>query len=143
MLIGAVAALVLTAVGLWYRSYRQSQPDVPLAQLPAAVQRHFHEKVQCGNEALAYVTRTQDVTASADAATCFADAYKLHPKDPAAVRGLQLAAGLAINWYRAQSDQSQAARELKKFRDNCNDETCTYYGTYAPLSRAIRAAGGE
>jgi hypothetical protein len=143
VLVAVVAALVLTAAGLSYRNYRLSLPEVPLEELPAAVQQQFHEKVQCGNDALDYVARTHDITVSADAATCFADAYKLHPKDPAAVRGLNLAAALAIGWYRGLPDQPQAARELRKFRDKCNDVACGYYGTYSPLSRAIAAAAGQ
>jgi hypothetical protein len=142
-LVGVVAVLVLTAAALWYRNYRQSLPQVPLEQLPAAVQQQFREKLKCGNEALDYVAHTHDISASADAASCFADAYRLHAKDPAAVRGLNLAADLAVNWYRAMPDRHQAAQELKKFRDKCNDASCGYYGTYSPLSRAIGAAGAE
>ncbi|HTV80431.1 MAG TPA: serine/threonine-protein kinase [Steroidobacteraceae bacterium] len=142
-LIGAVTVLVLTAGGLWYNNHRLSMPDVPLEQLPAAVQQQFREKVQCGNDALGYVARTHDVSGSADAASCFADAFRLHPKDPDAVRGLDSAADLAIDWYRKMPDRRQAVQELRKFRERCNDDACGYYRTYAPLSRAIRDAGGE
>jgi serine/threonine protein kinase len=142
-LLATVTVLVLAAGGLWYNNYRLSRPDIPLEQLPPSVQQQFRDKVQCGNDALSYVERTHDISGSADAASCFADAFRLHPKDPDAIHGLRLAADLAIGWYRQMPDQRLAAQELRKFRDKCNDDFCGYYGTYSPLGRAIRAVGAE
>jgi serine/threonine protein kinase len=137
-LIAAVGVLVIAAGILWYRSYLESQPNVPFGQLPPQVQRDFLDKVRQGNESLDYLRRTHDITASADAAQYFADAYRLHEKDPLAVRGLAAAADYAIDWYRKLPDQHEARAELERFRAKSD-----YYEQYGPLQKAIRAAGGE
>jgi serine/threonine protein kinase len=137
-LAAAVAVLILAAGGLWYRNYVDSLPAQPLEQLPVQTQQDFRDKVQLGNESLAYLERTHDITASQDAAEYFADAYRLHPKDPLAVQGLKSAADRAIDWYSRQPDKAQVRAELEKFRDRSE-----YYKNYAPMVRAIRDAGGN
>jgi serine/threonine protein kinase len=137
-LIAAVGVLVIAAGILWYRSYLDSLPNVPFEQLPPQVQRDFLDKVRQGNESLDYLRRTHDITASADAAQYFADAYRLHEKDPLAVGGLATAADYAIDWYRKLPDQHEARAELERFRAKSD-----YYERYGPLQKAIRAASGE
>jgi serine/threonine protein kinase len=137
-LVAAVAVLVIASGILWYRNYVDSLPNEPFDSLPAQVQRDFLEKVRQGNESLEYLKRTHDITASADAAQYFADAYRLHEKDPQAVSGLAAAADYAIDWYRKLPDQHAARAELEKFRAKSD-----YYQQYGPLRKAIRAAGGE
>jgi len=137
-LVAAVGVLVIAAGILWYRSYLDSLPNVPFEQLPPQVQRDFLDKVRQGNESLDYLRRTHDITASADAAQYFADAYRLHEKDPRAVSGLAAAADYAIDWYRKLPDQHEARGELERFRAKSD-----YYEGYGPLKKAIRAAGGE
>lgn len=137
-LMAAVGVLVIAAGILWYRSYLDSLPNVPFGQLPPQVQRDFLDKVRQGNESLGYLRRTHDITASADAAQYFADAYRLHEKDPLAVSGLATAADYAIDWYRKLPDQHEARSELERFRAKSD-----YYERYGPLQKAIRAAGGE
>jgi serine/threonine protein kinase len=137
-LIAAVAVLVIAAGTFWYRSYLESLPSVPFEQLPQQVQRDFLDKIRQGNESLAYLKRTNDITASADAAQYFADAYRLHEKDPQAVGGLATAADYAIEWYRKLPDRQEARIELERFRAKSD-----YYQQYRPLQKAIRAAGGE
>lgn len=138
VLLAAVAALVLAAAGLTYHGYVQSLPSVPLTSLPLALQEQFHDKIREGNGSLAYLRSSGDITASADAAEYFARAYQLHPKDPEAVRGLGRAADYAIGWYSKLPDRGEALRQLKLFRAKS-----AFYAGYAPLRRAIRAAGGE
>jgi serine/threonine protein kinase len=138
-LAAAVAVLVLTAAGLWYRSYLQSLPNEPLEALPAAVQQQFRDKVREGTDELEYVRRTHDVHGSSDAAHSFAEAYRLHPKDPLAVRGLEAAADYAIEWFARQPDRQAARAGLEGFRAISPD----YYEQYRPLKRAIRDAGGN
>jgi hypothetical protein len=138
VLVAAVATLILAAAGLWYARYLDTLPAQPLEALPAAIQHDFHAKVDEGNDSLAYMERTGDITASADAAQLFAEAYRLHPKDPLAVKGLTAAADKAIEWYGRMPDRTQALEQLKNFRAKSE-----YYQNYAPLVRAITAAGGE
>jgi serine/threonine protein kinase len=137
-LIAAVSVLVVAAGILWYRSYLDSLPNVPFEQLPPQVQRDFLDKVRQGNESLGYLRRTHDITASADAAQYFAEAYRLHEKDPLAVSGLATAADYAIDWYRKLPDQHEARSELERFRAKSD-----YYERYGPLQKAIRATSGE
>ncbi len=137
-LLGAVGVLVLTAGGLGYRSYLQSLPAVPLSRLPLAVQRQFHEKIRDGDASLAYLRSSGDITASADAAEYFAEAYQLHPKDPEAVHGLETAAGYAIGWFSKMPDRRRALRQLRLFRAKS-----PFYASYGPMQSAIRNAGGK
>jgi serine/threonine protein kinase len=137
-LLAAVATLLLAAAGLAYHGYLQSLPAVPLTSLPLVVQRQFHDKIREGNASLAYLRSSGDITASADAAEYFAEAYQLHPRDPDAVRGLEMAATYAIGWYSRLPDRGEALRQLQLFRAKS-----TFYAGYAPLQRAIHAAGGR
>ncbi len=137
-LVAVVCLLVLAAGGLWYRGYRESLPNEPLEQLPAQVQRDFRDKVRQGNESLNYLKRTHDITASADAAQYFGDAYRLHAKDPQAVSGLRAAADYAIDWYGKFPDRAEARTQLERFAGRSE-----YYERYGPLQKAIRAAGGK
>jgi serine/threonine protein kinase len=137
-LIAAVALLLVTAGALWYRNYLNSQPTESLEHLPLQAQREFLDRIRQGNESLDYLKRTHDITASADAAQYFADAYRLHEKDPQAVRGLEAAADSAIDWYRKLPDRQEARTELERFRAKSD-----YYQQYRPLQQEIRAAGGQ
>jgi serine/threonine protein kinase len=137
-LAAAVAILLVTAAILWYRSYQDSLPREPLTSLPLEVQQKFHEKIRAGNNDLDYLQRSHDVSASQDAATDFDAAWQLHEKDPEAVRGLTVAADYAIDWYAKQRDRNAALAQLKLF-----EAKSEFYKTYAPLQKAIRAAGGE
>jgi serine/threonine protein kinase len=137
-LVAAVAVLVIAAGILWYRNYVDSLPAVPFESLPAQVQRDFLDRVRKGNESLQYLERTHDITASADAAESFAEAYVLHEKDPRAVSGLETAADYAIDWFGKSTDKRAAREELEKFRAKSD-----YYQQYKPLRKAIRAVGGE
>jgi hypothetical protein len=130
----AVIVLVLIAGVLWYRNELQSRPAVPFEALPTLVQDGVREALRQGNEALQYLERTQDISASADAAQSFAEAYRLHPKNPDAVAGLERAADLAIAWYEKMPDRAQALEELKKF-----EQRSEFYADYSPLKSAIRA----
>ncbi len=137
-LAAAVAVLVIAASILWYRNYLDSLPNEPLESLPPQVQRDFMDKIRSGNESLDYLKRTHDIIGSADAAQSFADAYRLHEKDPLAVKGLKTAADYAIEWYTKLPDRQMARTELEKFRAKSD-----YYQQYGPLQRAIHSAGGE
>jgi serine/threonine protein kinase len=138
VLVAAVATLVLAAGGLWYAKYLDSLPAQPLEQLSEKDQRDFRANVAAGNESLAFMKSAHYIPASADAADLFAAAYRIHPKDPQAVEGLNKAADSAIEWYRQMPDRAQALEELKKFRAKSE-----YYKNYAPLVRAIVNAGGD
>lgn len=128
-----LAALSLVAAGVfWYRGYQATQPAVPLEQLSAQTQAQVRDALREGDESLRYLESSGDITASADAAQFFAEAYALHVRDPDAVAGLEKAANLAIAWYRKQGDRAMAADELRKFQAKSE-----FYRTYRPLQQAI------
>ena len=129
----AAVLLLVVASGLGYRNYQQNRPAVPFEDLPTDIQRRVSDALRQGQESLAYVERTGDISASADAAQYFADAYSLHPRDTDAVAGLEEAADRAIRWYRDKGDRS-AAEQLRTF-----EARSPYYRTYRPLQEAIRS----
>jgi hypothetical protein len=133
----AVGILLLAAGGLWYRNYLDSLPQ-PWEQLPARARQEFLAKIRAGKEDLEYIEQTRDVSVSQDAAKNFDDALRLHPRDPQAMRGLEAAAGCAIDWFGRLPDRTEALRQLRLFQ-----EKSSYYKTYAPMRQAIRAAGGD
>jgi serine/threonine protein kinase len=137
-LVAAVGVLVIAAGILWYRHYLDSLPNEPLEKLPVNVQQEFLAKIREGNNDLDYLKHTHDVTASQSAAENFADAYRLHQRDPQAVKGLEAAADYAIEGFRTIPDQHEQLAQLKIFRARSD-----FYQTYKPLQKAIRAAGGE
>jgi serine/threonine protein kinase len=131
-LIGALAASVIAAGVFGWQNYVESQPAVPFETLPAEVQEQFKARVASGQESLDYVAKTGDVSASADAATFFAEAYALHPKNREAVRGLEQAAAYAIPWFTQQPNRSEARAELEKFKGKSE-----FYNKYKPINEAI------
>jgi serine/threonine protein kinase len=134
----AVAVLTVASGGLWYRGYLTSLPSEALSALPAEVQQRFREQIRQGNESLDYHTRTHDLHGSDDAAGYFADAYRLHKKDPLAIAGLEAAANDEIEWYLKLSDRNAARTSLENLQAKSE-----YYQQYAPLKKAIRTLGGE
>ena len=133
-LAAGVAVLALLAGVLGYRNYLERLPAVPLDELPVPVQQEVGEALRQGNESLQYLERTHDITASADAAQYFSDAYALHARNADAVAGLERAADAAIDWYLKSPDHSVAQEELLKFQAKSE-----YYEHYAPLVKAIEA----
>ena len=131
-LLAALAAAVIVAGVFGWQAWVDSQPAVPFNSLPPAVQTAFHERIAQGEQSLAYVANTGDVSASADAAQFFAEAYAMHPKNREAVRGLEKAADHAIDWFTKREDHAEARAELEKFRDKSD-----YYTKYAPINDAI------
>jgi serine/threonine protein kinase len=136
-LVATVAILVLAAGALWYRNYLDSLPQ-PWEQLPTKTREDFIADIKAGQEALDFIARTHDVTVSTDAVKYFDTAYRLHPRDPEAVRGLEAAARYAIDWYAKAPDKREALQQLQLFQAKSD-----YYKTYAPMQRAIRAVGGD
>lgn len=134
----SLVALVATAGGLSYRNYLDNQPAVPFEQLTRQQQSQVRQALTDGNQSLEAVRNSELIEASADAADRFADAYAIHPRNPAAVVGLKSAADYFVDWWSQQPDQSRALQELQKFQQKSD-----YYQSYAPLTRAIEKAEGR
>jgi len=134
VLAGAATMLAIIVVLFGYRAYRASLPDVPLEALSPQVQQDVREALSQGRASMEYLERSQDITASADAAQYFADAYALHPRNPDAVAGLRQAADKVLKWYTNAPDRRMALEELRKFQAKSD-----YYETYGPLNEAIES----
>ena len=136
-LMAAVVVLVLAAGGLWYRNYLDSLPQ-PWDQLQPQTRQEFDAKIKAGDEVLEHIKHGGNLAYVQDAAKSFGEAYRLHPRDPEAVRGLKAAANYAIDWFGKFPDKKEALQQLQGFQEWSN-----YYKTYPPMQRAIRAAGGD
>ena len=131
-LLAALAAAVVAAGVFGWQAWADTQPAVPFSSLSPAVQAQFRDRITQGEQSLAYVAKTGDVSASADAAQFFAEAYEMHPKNREAVRGLKQAADYAVGWFKKREDRAEARAELEKFRDKSE-----FYTKYAPINDAI------
>jgi serine/threonine protein kinase len=132
----AVAAVILAVMAalFGYRAYRANLPDIPFDALPTQAQEQIREALNQGRASMDYLRRSHDITASADAAQYFADAYALHPRNPDAVAGLRQAADEAVGWYTHAPDRDVALEELRKFQAKSE-----YYQNYEPLNEAIES----
>jgi serine/threonine protein kinase len=131
-LAGAVAILAVAAGGLWYQNYREAQPAIPFEQLPEQQRADVLRWLAQGRESLRMAAENKIIEASADAAYEFAEAYRIHPRNPDAVKGLDEAADYFIEWWDSQPDQKAALSELKTFQAKSD-----YYLKYRPLVSAI------
>ena len=131
-LLAALAAAVIAAGVFGWQAWVDTQPTMPFSSLSPAAQAEFHDRIAQGEQSLAYIAKTGDVSASADAAQFFGEAYSIHPKNREAVRGLQKAADYAIDWFKKREDRAEARAELEKFRDKSD-----YYAKYGPINDAI------
>jgi serine/threonine protein kinase len=130
-LIVAVVALALVSGYLWYRNYRQSGPAVALEQLPPAVQQEIRDDLAEGEKAWQFYHSQGIGNALSDALDYFAAAYRLHPRDRDAVRGLRRTADEILK--RVQSDPQQlhdTAAQLAQASD--------YLRTYPPVVDALK-----
>jgi len=130
--LGALALVLAVAAGIfWYRGWRAEQPELPLEQLPAAVQEAFRREVGDGDRAWELVQAGQTFLVN-DALEHYGSAYDLHPRDPRAVAGLRRAADFAIEKLLAAADRDTALAQLEDLqRKNA------FLTSYPPLGRAI------
>jgi len=134
-LIAAVVILSLAAGGFGYRSYLESRPAVSFNDLPRADQQAITAALADGKTALHLIRDEHIIDAAQDAATDFAKAYSLHPRNPDAVAGLKQTADAVIDWTEAQTDKKLALSVLQRLQSQAD-----YYKSYRPLSRAIERA---
>lgn len=136
-----LASVALAALGvagyLGYENFQSRQPAVPFSGLPLETRELVDAALRQGAEALTYLTATGDISASADAADHFAEAYALHPRNPDAVAGLKEAAGYAVDWYRSQGG-ADAVAELRTFQARSE-----FYRTYGPIVETINRLEGR
>jgi len=89
VLAAAVVALSLASGYLWYRSYQNSGPAVPFEQLGHATQLQVAADLEQGAQDWQFYRGQGIGDALTSALTHYSDAYRLHPGNRDAVRGLQ------------------------------------------------------
>jgi hypothetical protein len=130
--LGALALVLALAAGVfWYRGWRAEQPDLPLAELPAATQQAFAQEAGDGDRAWELVQAGQTFLIN-DALEHYGNAYDLHPRDARAVAGLKRAADYAIDKLLAAPDKDAAIAQLEDL-----ERKNAFLKGYKPLVRAV------
>jgi hypothetical protein len=107
-MVAAVATLtVLTAV-FAYRDYRESNPTVAFEDLAPQTQQQFTEAMSVGDASWGFYERDRNVVALYDAVDAYADAYRLHPRNRKATRGLTRAADALLEDVAQTPEQRKA-----------------------------------
>jgi predicted Ser/Thr protein kinase len=131
-LIAATLLLAIASGYLWYQNYRQSGPAVAFEDLPAATQQKVKADLADGDTAWGFYAQQKIPNALTDSVSAFADAYRWHPRDREAVRGLKRAADEMLKLERARGDPDglhATARNLA--------ESSEFLKTYPPVVNAI------
>lgn len=129
-LIAASLVLALASGYLWYQNYRQSGPAVALEDLPAAEQQKIRFYLAEGDKAWSFYTQQGIADGLNGALTNFADAYREHPRDREAVRGLKRAANEYLK--NARSDPSRLHETARTLADSSD-----FLKTYPPVAEAL------
>lgn len=131
ILAATTAVFAVVAAGAGYENWRASQPDVPLARLPASARAAFGRDMKEADRAWRLLEKGQSFVFE-DALDGYESAFRIHPRDHAAEAGLERVADYAI--ARAESSRS-AAKSLALLESL--QERSRYLRTYRPLERAI------
>jgi hypothetical protein len=130
---GLIAAtLVLVAVSgyLWYRNYQQAGPAEPLEALAAVDQLRVKNDFAEGDKTWGFYSQQGITNALTDSVNYFADAYKTHPRDRQAVRGLTRAADEMLKL--ARNDPTQLHETAVNLAG-----TSEYLSKYPPVVNAL------
>jgi len=105
----AAVALLTVATGVFaYRDYRESSPTVAFEDLAPKTQQEFNDALAVGDASWGFYERDRNVVALYDAVDAYADAYRLHPRNRKATRGLTRAADALLE------DVAQTPEERKE-----------------------------
>jgi hypothetical protein len=128
-LIAATLVLTVTAGYLSYQNYREAGPAVPFSQLPVAQQQEFSDEMQDGDDEWAFYEREANPTQLASAAEKYAEAYRVHPRNREAAKGLKK---VADEWLRVAGDDPQKRRAVAQTLLAQSD----FYRRYSPILEA-------
>ncbi len=126
-------ATVLAAVAAiaGYQDWRAAQPDVPLYRLPASAREAFEREIGQADRAWQLLQRGQSFVFQ-DALEGYEHAYRIHPRDHAAVAGLERVADYAIRRADASTDAAASLALLESLQ-----QRSPFLRGYRPLDRAI------
>jgi len=127
----AAAAVLALATGYFsYESYRETSPAVPFSALPLETQQQFKAAMAEGDEEWSFYVRDQNPIQLEGALDHYADAYRLHPRNHEAVRGLKKVADALLTLAQEPEQRREVAATLQKRSD--------FYLRYAPVLDAAR-----
>jgi len=127
--VAAVFAVVAAAAG--YQDWRAAQPDVPLARLPAGARAAFQREIAQADRAWQLLQSGQSFVFE-DALDGYENAFRIHPRDHAAVDGLERIADYAIRRAESSSDPGASLAVLQSL-----EQRSPFLRGYPPLQRAI------
>jgi serine/threonine protein kinase len=129
--LAATAVLAIASGYLWYQNYLETSPVIPFSQLPVATQQEFTQKMQEGDQELAFFQRENNPAMLQDAITSYTAAYALHRRNRDAVKALNRVAGAFLKLAGDDAAaRKQAAQALQEYSD--------YYLKYQPVVDAAR-----
>jgi len=128
----AAVALLTVATGVFaYRDYRENSPSVAFEDLAPETQQQFTEAMTVGDASWGFYERDRNVVALYDAVDAYADAYRLHPRNREAVRGLTKAADALLE------DVAQTSEERKGLAEGLIQKS-EWLAKYEPVVEAAR-----
>lgn len=122
-LLAAVFVLVVISVSLGIKHYLDTRPVIPLRDLPQATQEELRRTIAEANQEWKYYKKEGNTYALWSAVDRYADAYRLHPRNREAVKGLERAADEFLD--RAHDD-SQLRRDVAEALAEKSDHLAKY-----------------
>ena len=127
----AIALFALVAGWLGYQNYLETSPAIAFRQLPLEQQQEFTARMKQGNEEWAFFEREGQVPQLYGAIEHYARAYDIHPRNRAAVAGLNRAADALLE----VADDDKEAR--RRFAQDLQDRS-EHFRQYAPVVAAAQ-----
>lgn len=133
LLAAAVAALAIVSAYLWYANFEEAGPAQPLTALPAATQQQVLSLLNDGRTEWSFYEKDHNMMQLWSAVDRYAEAYRLHPRNRDAVKGLKRAADELL-------DRTDIDASTKREAASALEEKSEYLSRYKPV---VDAAGGH
>lgn len=130
--LAAAAVLALVSGYLWYENYLETSPAKPFEDLSTEEQMAFNEAIKGGDEEWGFYERENNPVALQSAVVQYANAYRTHPRNRLAVKGLRRSAEALLQSTSNAEERQQIAAALWGQSD--------YFRKYAPVVDACGAA---
>lgn len=129
-LLAAVFALVLVSGYLWYQHYVETGPVISFSDLPQATQQELRNTIAEADQEWGYYKKDGNTFALWSAVDRYADAYRLHPRNRQAVKGLERVADEFL-------DRASGDPQLRRDLANALAEKNEHLAKYGPIVDAL------
>lgn len=130
--LAATAVLALASGYLWYENYLETSPAKPFEDLSLEEQQTFDAAIKGGDEEWGFYVRENNPMQLQAAVVQYATAYRTHPRNRTAVKGLRRTAEAMLESTRNAEERQRIAQALWGQSD--------YYRKYAPVVDACGTA---